>query len=743
MEMWYDNHVFAGPDDVGRSNTEDRLHPADTNYKEGDFYMVSSNMKKPLLLLLALCMLLSLIQPLAPIAAGITNTNDLQTEAADIERVQGNNVSIAVKDGVVQLYRGDVLVAESASLGSVKLNGTTVSDFTIVSQQVQSNVQTEFGAANRLVLNLESGSGLKKTVCYDLLTGIDGAITATTVYTAQSDVTLTDLTEASFRLVDPDSNKIWSYNGGGEGPQSYYDTIQKVTNGFYRANKQDETAVGVPVSDIYSVKGGVCVGDASLYHRFLTVPVTGANNTANVCINWYQQELKANVATDAGTAIIGVHDGDYYNGLKIYANVMAAQGFRAPEEVPSTSYELRWEGWGWENNWTVDKFIGKLDSLYAQGVRQIVVDDCWYTSAGDWELHPDKFPNGAADMLRLTDAIHERGMTMVLWWRPMDGGRESGYYVVHQATASKLLAEHPEYFVKNEDGSFAKLTGPGSGQNGGFNGSTGYALCPYSEGAVQSQVDFVTRAITEWGVDGFKSDYVWGVPKCYNEAHNHARPEESTEDAAEIFYSAIYEAMTELDPDVFHLLCNCGTPQDYYSLPYVTQIPTADPTSVDQTRRRVKAYKALTSDTFPVTTDHNELWYPSSVGTGAVMIEKRAFADGSAQAKEYEKWLGIAAEHELYKGRHIGDLYAYGIDPYETYVIEKDGMTYYSFYKDGKYKPSGHPAIELKGLEPDRYYRIEDYVNGTVIAERVSGAEASFNVSFSQYLLLRAIPLND
>ena len=55
MEMWYDNHVFAGSGDVGRSNTEDRLHPADTNYKEGDFYMVSSNMKKPLLLLLALC----------------------------------------------------------------------------------------------------------------------------------------------------------------------------------------------------------------------------------------------------------------------------------------------------------------------------------------------------------------------------------------------------------------------------------------------------------------------------------------------------------------------------------------------------------------------------------------------------------------------------------------------------------------------------------------------------------------
>ena len=40
-------------------------------------------------------------------------------------------------------------------------------------------------------------------------------------------------------------------------------------------------------------------------------------------------------------------------------------------------------------------------------------------------------------------------------------------------------------------------------------------------------------------------------------------------------------------------------------------------------------------------------------------------------------------------------------------------MTYYTFYKDGKYKSTGNPVIALKGLDPDR-----------------------------QYLLLRAIPLD-
>lgn len=662
----------------------------------------------------------------------------------EIESVEGNNISIQVKDGTVKLYRKNVLVAESVSMGKVSEGGRTISDFRITDYTIIDSVATDRGEARRLILELYSSSGkLKKTIWYDLLKEIDGAVFTTTFLEAESGMEVTEVIENEFRLFEPDAAKIWSYNGGGEGPQSYYDTLQKVENGFYRENKQDDTSVGIPVADIYSVKGGVTVGDGALHRRFLTTPVSGGNNSGSVSIHWKNQTLEAGIQTEVGTSIVGIHSGDYYSGLRTYADVMAAQGFSVTENIPKSSYDLRWESWGWESAWTIDKILEKLDTLYAQGIRQITLDDCWYTAAGDWQLNPNKFPNGVADMKRLTDAVHAKGMTVILWWRPMDGGRDSSFVEPWGFTQqpSRLLSEHPEYFVKNADGSFAKLSGPGKGNQ--FNGSTGYALCPQSKGAVESQVAFIRRAMTEWGIDGFKSDYVWGMPKCYNEAHHHAYPEESTETASEIFYKAIYEEMVSIDNDAFHLLCNCGVPQDYYSLPYVTQIPTADPTSVDQTRRRVKAYKALTRDDFPITTDHNEIWYPSSVGTGAVLIEKRDFEAGSAAEQEYYKWLAIADEHKLQEGTHIGTLYAYGIDPYETYVIQKDEMMYYSFYRDGKYAPSGKPAVTLKGLKANGTYRIEDYVNNKVIAEKVTGAEATFTVDFSQYLLLRAVPLEE
>ena len=674
-------------------------------------------------------------------------TPEPEPEGPTLDPVDGKNIRLHVENGQIKLYRGDVLVAKSSSLGKVVADGKTYSDFVISEKKskIENSVKTDRGEATRLTLVLTSEKGkIEKTVTYDLLKEIDGAIFTTTSLKAEAAMNVTEVVENEFTLVEPDKDRIWSYNGGGEGQQSWYDTLQKVTNGFSRENKQDETSAAIPVADIYSTKGGVTVGDAALYRRFLTTPVKGAKNTATVSINWKNHSLKAGESTEVGTSIVGVHAGDYYNGLRTFADVMKVQGFETPEYIPQTSYDLRWESWGWEGAWTIDKILGKLDDLYAQGIRQITLDDCWYTSAGDWELNSEKFPNGVEDMKRLTDAVHDKGMTIVLWWRPMDGGRDKAFSVLQGFTQqpSKLLEEHPEYFVKNKDGSFAKLAGPG--QSGHFNGSTGYALCPYSEGAVKSQVDFVKRAMTEWGIDGFKSDYVWGVPKCYNKEHNHKTPEESTQYAANIFYKAIYDEMMKHNKDAFHLLCNCGTPQDYYSFPYVTQIPTADPTSVDQTRRRVKAYKALAGDDFPITTDHNEIWYPSAVGTGAVLIEKRDFAKGSDQEKEYYKWLKIADTHKLQEGTHIGDLYAYGIDPYETYVIEKDNMMYYSFYCDGKkYQPVGHPDVTLKGLDPNKIYRIEDYVNGKVIAEKVVGTEATFQVPFDQYLLVRAVPVGE
>lgn len=667
----------------------------------------------------------------------VTRYDDTSLVAEEGSFILGNGVKVSYDPAAqaLTLYRMEgtnaIQMSKPSTMGYPIVGEQAVQDFTHVSCVVEQDVTSLMGSGDRMTITSRSAStGLTRTYVLETSDAVEGVVYTSTFYEAgDSDANVAWFVDNAFELYGAD-DRIWSYNGGGEGPSHSGDTLLKIdltdSQMFSRENRQDYTAASIPVSDIYMANGGITIGDASATRREVHTPVKETADSAQVSIEWPGKTVAAGNTVAAGQSIVAVHQGDYFNGLRSYSNAMEYVGIVMPTDIPDSSYDLRWESWGWEFDWTVDLIIGKLDELEAAGVKQITLDDGWYDSAGDWGLNSSKFPNGVADMIRLTDAIHDHGMTAILWWRPCDGGENS-----------QLYQEHPEYFIKNKDGSTGKLDG--AGRFGNFFYGTGYALCPTSEGAIASQTAFIDRAMNEWGFDGFKGDFVWSMPKCYDSTHNHPYPEESTEKQSE-FYRAAYEAMVDNDPDAFNLLCNCGTPQDYYSLQYVTQIATADPTSLDQTRRRVKAYKALMGDFFPVTTDHNDVWYPSTVGTGSVLIEKRAFT-GAAQ-KEYERWLRIADELRLHEGRFIGDLYCYGFDPYETYVVEKDGVMYYVFYRDGtKYRPTGNPPIELKGLDPNKMYRIVDYVNDQVVATNLMGDDAVFNYQFSDYLLVKAVEI--
>lgn len=652
--------------------------------------------------------------------------------------ISGNGVKVIFDGEELTLYRMDgttsVQMSNPSAMGYPVVNGAAVQDFAVTSCSVEQDITGLLGTGERMtIVSTSISTGLTRTYTLEVSDGEEGIIYTTTTYAAgESSIEVDTFVENIFEVTN-NGTYLWSYNGGGEGPMHYYDTLQKIdltdSTTFSRENMQGESAASIPLADVYNANGGITVGDASATRRAVNTPVQETTNSATVSIEWPGEAITAANSVEAGQSFIIVHAGDYFCGLRGYKEAMEYLNIVMPTNVDERSYELRWESWGWGFNWTVDLIIAKLDELEAQGVKQITLDDGWYNSAGDWGLNSEKFPNGDADMQRLTTAIHEHGMTAILWWRPCDGGR----------TDSTLYEEHPEYYVKNADGSIATLGSPGQTDHTTFFSTVGYALCPGSEGAIASQIEFINRAMNTWGFDGFKADYIWGMPPCYDETHNHEYPEEAYEQQAE-FYRTSYAAMVANDPDCFNLLCNCGTPQDYYSLQYMTQVATADPTSVDQTRRRAKAYKALMGDYFPVTTDHNELWYPSAVGTGSVLIEKRALA--GINLTEYERWLDIANEVQLHKGRFIGDLYSYGFDPYETYVVEKDGVMYYAFFRDGtKYQPEGYPNVELRGLDPDKMYRIVDYTTGSTVATNLMGDEAVFNNRFSSYLLVKAVEI--
>jgi alpha-galactosidase len=237
------------------------------------------------------------------------------------------------------------------------------------------------------------------------------------------------------------------------------------------------------------------------------------------------------------------------------------------------------------------------------------------------------------------------------------------------------------------------------------------------------------------------------MPACHNPAHQHSRPEESTE-AFAAAYRIIFETTRQLRPDSVTQICSCGTPMTFSLLPYSDQTVTADPTSSLQIRQRIKFYKALSGPRSAVFADHVELSdggvdFASEIGAGGVPGSKFIWPDDEqvrARLKEvwtlpeekkvvWKKWFDLYNTYRPAEGEYL-NLYDLAFDTPETHLISKDGNFYYAFYAakfNGK--------VELRGLD-ERAYQALDYVNNRTLGS-VSGADPWLDVDFEGSLLLR------
>ncbi|MDR2091026.1 MAG: alpha-galactosidase [Clostridiales bacterium] len=138
-----------------------------------------------------------------------------------------------------------------------------------------------------------------------------------------------------------------------------------------------------------------------------------------------------------------------------------------------------------------------LDALTAKSNKfnTFQIDDGYQTAVGDWlSVDGKKFPNG---MKTIADAIHKKGLKAGLWLAPL--GAQLG---------SKVLAEHPEWFIKNEKGENLVM-GPNWG---GFCGLNFYL--PEVREHIKHFFDVV---LNEWGYDLVKLDFLYAasvIPLC-------------------------------------------------------------------------------------------------------------------------------------------------------------------------------------------------------------------------------------
>lgn len=161
----------------------------------------------------------------------------------------------------------------------------------------------------------------------------------------------------------------------------------------------------------------------------------------------------------------------------------SAQPVNCPQEVPAAAKHAMYSTWySYHQHLKVEPLLRECRAAKEMGCQTIILDDGWQTAddrrgyayCGDWQLCSEKI----ADMRAFSDAVHELGMNVMLWYSvPYLGVKSQNY----KRFKDKLLAYMtPEWAVLD---------------------------IRYPD-VREFLIETYERALREWNIDGFKLDFV-------------------------------------------------------------------------------------------------------------------------------------------------------------------------------------------------------------------------------------------
>jgi len=558
--------------------------------------------------------------------------------------------------------------------------------------------------------------------------------------------------------VDPHASPfaMWSFHGSSEAWGK--DDVMPITAKFDRKNPmqavmhndENQTGGGLPIVAFWTRSVGEAVGSAETVPLRIAIPVhTAEDGKVHVSIiNEEHAQLLPGQVYAAPRTFLAVFHGDFYEPLSLYSKLLQQRGWSLAKQTES-DYQANWCGWGYESNFTVKQMLGTIPKLMELGIKWATLDFRWFDTRGDWQPRKDTLPDDAIQ--RLVRAYHDAGIKMTLWWIPVvaEDGRGKDILDHRSYALSNVVRDHLDWLILDRQGKPARATADLG------------ALCPAVPEVQAYTRELTKRFIHDWDFDGNKLDFSYTVPACYNPKHHHKSPNDSIAAMADI-YRIILETTRSLKSESVTQACPCGTPPSLAWLPYIDQPVTADPVGARQVRERTKMYKALLGPSAAVYADHVELTdvkfmntqqeidvgrdFASQIGVGAVLGTKFTWPGYGPKLKDAEltpekethwkKWVGIYNAKMLSQGAFL-NLYTYGYDFPEAYLIEKDGNLFYAFYVEPGKPWSGE--VELRGLKRG-HYQLTNYEYGKSMGT-VDSASPKIQVSVSEHLLLEASPI--
>lgn len=133
---------------------------------------------------------------------------------------------------------------------------------------------------------------------------------------------------------------------------------------------------------------------------------------------------------------------------EVYQQWFAAMGLPAKNIPHLFGYSSWYNRYQKIDEKTITDDLCGCDALFEKG-DLFQIDDGWEPWVGDWQADEKKFPHG---MRHMADDIHAHGYMAGLWLAPFAAEKKS-----------HLLQEHPDWFLRNPNGSLWQAGGNWSG----------------------------------------------------------------------------------------------------------------------------------------------------------------------------------------------------------------------------------------------------------------------------------------
>ena len=645
-----------------------------------------------------------------------------------------DNLAIEIRRQDKFLYaKGNILLSDDL------INGKNFHEFD------EEPVTTLLGTGRRSIISVQRGDVTIK-VTVDSYEDFKDCVIMQWAFknSGKKPVELKSITTPVLELNSKWAKKLWMMQGVsiGWGQDFAFELPAKLERENYLGHCQNGEGGGIPIIYFWNQSGGLSLAHIEPMQELWSMPVSVSKSDVLISFDDRRSRiLKPNDVFQTPRIMLSIHQGDFFEPLKLYREVMARQGIKAPEPSPE-DFAPAWCSWGYEFDVKPSEVAGVLPKLKELGIHWVTLDDRWFDRYGDWNPRADTFPNGVKDIKDLNKKIHATGALSQIWWYPLCVEDGVGGWDAQTYGVSKTIRSYGDWLVLNADGNVAR-------NNRGL-----AMLCPGVSRVREYTAALTRKFIGDWDFDGLKLDNIYTMPPCYNPAHNHTNPEESIRSFAEV-YRQIFNITRELKPYSVTQICPCGSTLTHTLIPSTDQTVTADPTSSAQTRQRIKFYKGLMGERSAVFADHVELSddgldFASCFGAGGVLATKFVYPLENSvkeRLKEYwpltkekeqlwKKWFDLTFKYSLADGEYL-NLYDLAFDFPETHAIRKDGDMYYGFFcRTLQEKYSG--KIELRGLEKDKTYQVLNYVDGYMLG-KVSGGRPQIKVKMQGALLLKAI----